>query len=235
MKYAIVVPFNYKKINFDTIKSITKPFIYYQLDLLINKIGFDKVFIIHNHENISDIVKEDFDNKYEFVHPLDFEYSKDNEELYYLKSLAIAISKVPDSAKELYIIGDNILIDPIVNFELMTYNGNNRFISFIKDSTLQRGMHNIKFTSFTFDNSVNVSSDTNTKVNLLPAFIMKGSLIEFLKLKFSDNYGSGLLDNISDLSKNKDFRAYSIASDDFRECRTFDDFTKFKFELEMEN
>ena len=237
MKYAIIVPFNYKKVSFDTIKSVTentKPLIYYQLDLLINKVGFDKVFIIHNHENVSDVVERDFNGKYEFIHPLNFEYSKDKEELYYLKALSIAISRVPDSAKELYIIGNNILIDPIVNFELMTYSGNkNKLISFI-NSSFSRGMYNIKFDSSALESSIDVilpPCNDIGKAELLPAFVIKSSALEFLKLKFSDNYGEGLLDNISNLSKNNEFRAYSIDPDDFRKFYTFDDFVKFRLEM----
>lgn len=238
MKYAIIVPFNYKKVEFDTIKSITentKPLLYYQLDLLINKLGFDKVFVIHNHENVSELVEKDFNSKYEFVHPFDLEFSKEEENLYYLKSLALAISRVPDSAKELYILGDNILIDPIVNFELMTYNGNKyKFISFI-NSNFSRGMYSIEFdSSISDDYSIDVtlpSCNDISKVELLPAFIVKGFEIELLKIKFSDSYGSELIDNIVSLSKNKDFKVYSISPDDFRKFYSFNDFVKFRLEM----
>ena len=238
MKYAIIVPFNYEKVKFDTIKSITentRPLLYYQLDLLVNKLGFDKIFIIHNHENVSEVVEKDFRSRYEFVHPLDLEYSEEQKESYYIKSLALAISRVPDSAKELYIIGNNVLVDPIVNFELMTYGNKYRFVTLI-NSTFSRGMYNIKFDSSALDVGIRMMLPPCNDIGnaeLLPAFIIKGSSLEFLKLKFSDNYGIKLLDNISDLSKNKDFKAYSIEPDDFREFYTFDDFVKFR--LEMDN
>lgn len=243
MKYAIIVPFNYKEVKFDTIRSKSdnaKPFLYYQLDLLINKLDFDRVLIIHNHENVSEIVSEEFAGKYKFIHPLDMEYSEDQEETYYLRSLAVAISRVPDSTRELYIIGDNILIDPIVNIELMMYNDNsnkNKLITFM-NSSFSRGLYNIKFDSSVLENGVDTilppCNDVG-KAKLLPAFIIKSSALEFLKLNFSDNYGTRLLENISDLSKNNDFRAYSIESDDFREFYNFDEFIKFRSEMEDVN
>lgn len=236
MKYAIIVPFNYEKVKFDTIKSVTentKPFLYYQLDLLINKLGFDKVLIIHSHENVSECIKKSFKNKYEFIHPLDLEYSEELKESYYVKSLALAISRIPDSAKELYLIGNNVLIDSIVNFELMTYGNKYRFITLI-NSTFSRGMYNIKFDSSALDLGIDVilpPCNDIGKARLLPAFIIRSSALEFLKLKFSDNYGVKLLDNISNLSKSGDFKAYSIEPDDFREFYTFDDFIKFRLEM----
>lgn len=238
MKYAIIVPFNYKRIKFDTIKSVTentRPLLYYQLDLLINKLGFNKVFIIHNHENPSECVKTDFKNKYEFIHPLDLDYSQEQESLYYLKSFALAISRVPDSAKELYILGDNLLVDSIINFELMTYGNKCRFVA-LAESNLQRDLYDAEFNTAPSDNTLGLIklhhyNEDVQHYKLLPAFIIKGSSLEFLKLKFSDNYGSGLFDNILSLSKGKDFKIYSIEFDDFREFNTFDDFVKFRLEM----
>lgn len=241
MKYAIIVPFNYRKVKFDTIKSATentKPLLYYQLDLLVNKLGFDKVFIIHKHENVSGIVREIFSDNYEFVHPLDLEYSEDQEENYYLKSLAIAISRIPDSTKELCIIGDNLLIDPIINFELMTYGNKHKYISYI-ESNFSRGLYDSAFESSVFENSdlINIpillSSYNNIGYGrLLPMFNLKGSALEFLRLEFSDNYGLNLLYNLSSLSESRDFKVYSISNDDFREFYTFDDINKFRIEME---
>lgn len=239
MRYAIIVPFNYKKVDFDTIKSATentKPFLYFQLDLLINKLGFDKVFIIHKHENVSNTISSVFKKKYEFVHPLDMEYSDENEELYYLKSFAIAISRIPDSANELCIIGDNILIDPIINYELMTYTGN-RYTSYVHicdyDFPVQK-LYNTEFRSSGIDNIDLMSLDNRFlgKGNLLPVFNLRGSALEFLRLKFTDNCGLGLLDNLSVLSKSQDFKVYSIELDDFREFYTFENFIKFRSEIE---
>lgn len=238
MKYAIIVPFNYKKVKFDTIKSISessRPFLYYQLDLLINKLGYNKVFIIHNHENVSSIIKEDFKDSYEFIHPLNLEYSEDQEGYFYLKSLSIAISRIPDSARELCIISNNILIDPIVNCELMTYNGNKNKLMSLMNSNFSRGLYNIKFNSSVLDEGLQEISlppcNDIGYTRLLPVFFIKNSALEFLKLKFSNDYGLNLLDNISTLSKSNDFKAYSIELDDFREFYSFDDVVKFRLEM----